>query len=101
MGVKWFKDKVVRALLLPRRRPWLKGGGGTRIGQLLETWVQVPSQFRRPFPKAQDANPLMGVVLVNEVRIHSSELIRRLSRCELRTSLGVPSNLDDGNTTSP
>ncbi|GKB30485.1 hypothetical protein Tco_0869886 [Tanacetum coccineum] len=27
MGVKWFKDKVVRALLLPRRRPRLKGGG--------------------------------------------------------------------------
>ncbi|GJU80800.1 putative ribonuclease H-like domain-containing protein [Tanacetum coccineum] len=48
MGVKWFKDKCVRALLLPRRRPWLKGGGSTSDETITRNMGQRPVNTAHP-----------------------------------------------------
>ncbi|GJW03658.1 hypothetical protein Tco_1562514 [Tanacetum coccineum] len=55
--------------------------------------------LKEPCPQGSRCGTCRGCGFCEELRILLPELIFTFP-CELRTSLGVPSNLDDGNTAS-
>ncbi|GJU92245.1 retrovirus-related pol polyprotein from transposon TNT 1-94 [Tanacetum coccineum] len=65
--------------------------------QILDNMLKSPP-VRRALSQGSRCKILRGCGFCEEVRILFPELIFAFP-CELRTSLGVPSNFDDGNTT--
>ncbi|GJX11843.1 putative reverse transcriptase domain-containing protein [Tanacetum coccineum] len=69
-------------------------------GQLKELQDKVSNPLGEHVPRLNEQNILRGCGFCEEVWILLSDLTFAFPR-ELWTSLGVPSNFDDGNTTSP